>query len=263
MGFWLWARRNGRSIPAAGCDARDNEVQSQKTCRSSRYSDSSRRPTLPFHRDRIHRSRNHRPTFGPCVPPKTAPLRIIRRALKPWLNFPGNRSPALQFYAWYLGWESTMSMTFAERRMAVKEPALGDGKFLHTRTLGDDIVRMGGDGLSQDDIASPSRSVLDCGNPLPLVPFLGVIRPPALPPHHGPLPSDPSPKPNPLRATPLLENTAPAVPLERPVYRLFPQNDSKPHPGRHGIQPPIREAHRIVTWAIVTKRPPLPQLKHR
>ena len=29
-GFWLGARRSGRSIPAAGCDARDNEAPRQK-----------------------------------------------------------------------------------------------------------------------------------------------------------------------------------------------------------------------------------------
>ena len=33
LGFWIWARRSRRSIPGAGCDACDNEGQSQKTCR--------------------------------------------------------------------------------------------------------------------------------------------------------------------------------------------------------------------------------------
>ena len=32
-GFWLRARRSGRSIPGAGCDARDNEARDQKTRR--------------------------------------------------------------------------------------------------------------------------------------------------------------------------------------------------------------------------------------
>lgn len=32
-GFWMWARRRGRSIPAAGCDARANAVHGQKTRR--------------------------------------------------------------------------------------------------------------------------------------------------------------------------------------------------------------------------------------
>ena len=104
MGFWICARRSGRSIPGAGCDACDNEGQSQKTCRLKGFRGNGRLASLLLSR---------RPTRGMGFPSpanqfpklscalsrkavsfvtprhttpamKTAPLPIFRQALKPF-----------------------------------------------------------------------------------------------------------------------------------------------------------------------------------
>ncbi len=75
-------------------------TQRQKPPCSSRYSDSGQRPTQPFHRERTHRSGYHRRTLGPCLQSKTAPLRIIRRALT---YFGLRRPPRLKWLDRFFG----------------------------------------------------------------------------------------------------------------------------------------------------------------
>src|SRR4029079_18695892 len=45
-GFWLWPRRRGRSIPAAGCDSRANEGHWQKTRRPEGFRGKGRLASL-------------------------------------------------------------------------------------------------------------------------------------------------------------------------------------------------------------------------
>ncbi len=77
LGFWIWARRSRRSIPGAGCDACDNEGQSQKTCRPEGFRVNGRLASLLLSR---------RPTRGyglpkPCE--SVSPKCVVRcRALQ-------------------------------------------------------------------------------------------------------------------------------------------------------------------------------------
>src|SRR6185503_20367222 len=45
-GFWLWTRRRGRSIPAAGCDGQANAVHRQKNRRPEGFRGKGRLASL-------------------------------------------------------------------------------------------------------------------------------------------------------------------------------------------------------------------------
>src|SRR6266849_9545982 len=99
-GFWLWPRRRGRSIPAAGCDDRTNAGHGQKTRRPEGFrgkgrlaSPCSRRLSELLRGGRAQRLL--RRACHPAFSPKTAPLVVSKQALS------GTGAARNSFFAWH------------------------------------------------------------------------------------------------------------------------------------------------------------------
>src|SRR5713101_6557422 len=99
-GFWLWPRRRGRSIPAAGCKERVNAGHGQKTRRPEGFRGKGRL-TSPCSRmlsELLRGGRAQRLPRRACHPafsPKTAPLVVSKPALS------GIGAARNSFFAWH------------------------------------------------------------------------------------------------------------------------------------------------------------------